>query len=425
MENKKTIIFISIMAVIIILTAILIIVALEKNTEQKPVNIENTIDTEENEIEENTEVEKPSDNNDEEEKMGTIDKGKIAKERAIYKDSHNEKAVVPQGYAVINDSPNIEDGLVISDIATDDLKNSKGGNQFVWIPVETPVLDVSKCEDEVEINEVISESVNKRKYPMAIKLSDGNYRGVLYRFETINENTAIKVNFIAYSENASEREPLNLDDNDTLVDGWTQDLYQTEYNELINRVIKDKGFWIGRYETSVNSQNNAQSKKNEKVITNVSWYKLYTIQKTLVKEKTKSHMIWGSQWDQVMIWLKEIKNSNIKGGLKYFILDSTNMGNYLNTEVKNAENKTTIKKGGEAFRFKAGELEGTNVKNIYDLAGNAWEWTMEANFSTLRTVRGGDCTYNGDIYPASIRFSFKPTYNQEKLENIGSRMTIY
>ena len=100
------------------------------------------------------------------------------------------------------------------------------------------------------------------------------------------------------------------------------------------------------------------------------------------------------------------------------------MGNYLNTQI-NDEDGSSIKKAGEAFRFNAGELEGTKVNNIYDLAGNAWEWTMEGNFTSSRTVRGGDCTYDGEIYPATARFSFKPDYNGEKLENIGSRMTIY
>ena len=84
-----------------------------------------------------------------------------------------------------------------------------------------------------------------------------------------------------------------------------------------------------------------------------------------------------------------------------------------------------IFRAGEAFRFKTGEVGGAMIKNIYDLAGNAWEWTMEANFTNSRTVRGGDCSYDGESYPVSARFSFKPTYTGEKLENIGSRMILY
>ena len=46
-----------------------------------------------------------------------------------------ETVTVPAGYAIIKDSPNTNDGMVISDVADDDLDNSKEGNQFVWIPV--------------------------------------------------------------------------------------------------------------------------------------------------------------------------------------------------------------------------------------------------------------------------------------------------
>lgn len=419
-SNKSIVILICIIVLLLITIIALIGVSFTKKenieatanevNETKNVNIIGGIVKNEIEEEENLTI--------------LLNKGEIATERSIYTDENKKSVTVPAGYAIVSDSPNVEEGLVISDIANDDLENSKGGNQFVWIPVETPVLDVSDCKDETDINDAITASVDSKKYPMAIKLADGNYKGVLYRFEAINENTATKVSFIAYSENATEKEPANLEDSSENIPDWTQEMYQTEYNNLVKRVKKDNGFWVARYETSIDKNNKAQSKKNEKVTTNISWYDLYKIEKTLSTETVSSHMIWGSQWDQIMIWIKDVKNPLAGASNRYFILDSTNMGNYLNTEIKD-ENNNKIKKSGEAFRFKAGEIEGTKVNNIYDLAGNVWEWTMEANFTTLRTVRGGDCSYNGNIYPASTRFSFKPTYNGEKLENIGSRMTLY
>ena len=49
-------------------------------------------------------------------------------------------AIIPVGFCVVKDiegdANTIERGLVISDVADDDLANSKKGNQFVWIPVE-------------------------------------------------------------------------------------------------------------------------------------------------------------------------------------------------------------------------------------------------------------------------------------------------
>ena len=47
-------------------------------------------------------------------------------------------------------------------------------------------------------------------------------------------------------------------------------------------------------------------------------------------------------------------------------------------------------------------------KNIYDLAGNCFEWTMEAYGTSYRVVRGGEYT-SGD--PVSRRHYSSLTYN--------------
>ena len=80
----------------------------------------------------------------------------------------------------------------------------------------------------------------------------------------------------------------------------------------------------------------------------------------------KTHMIWGSQWDQVMIWMKDVKNTTDSS--KYFILDSTGMGVY------NVSNPLA-----------PGQYQ---VKGVYDLAGNVFDWTMEAYDTDVRACRG-------------------------------------
>ncbi|MGN1327065.1 MAG: hypothetical protein ACI4VQ_03135 [Clostridia bacterium] len=230
MGNKRMIIVFIILLVIAILAAVGIILILDSdNGEEILVPMQNKI-TEENKIVQNT-IGDVTTQEDEPENLPVLtNKGEIAKQRSVYKDENGQAVTVPAGYAVIKDSPNVTEGLVISDMANDDLENSKAGNQFVWIPVETPVLDLSMYTDEVDINDAIAESVENKKYPMAAKLANGNYKSILYRFEPINEGTTVKVSFIAYSQNETEREPANLEasmDNSANVSNWTSTMYQT------------------------------------------------------------------------------------------------------------------------------------------------------------------------------------------------------
>ena len=48
------------------------------------------------------------------------------------------------------------------------------------------------------------------------------------------------------------------------------------------------------------------------------------------------------------------------------------------------------------------------VNNIYDLAGNVFEWTMEAGSPRYRVLRGGSYSNSGSYNPASSRGSSIP-----------------
>ena len=50
-----------------------------------------------------------------------------------------------------------------------------------------------------------------------------------------------------------------------------------------------------------------------------------------------------------------------------------------------------------------GVSDYTKRNNLYDLAGNCWEWTTEAYSSGNVVRRGGLYSYHGSDYPASVR----------------------
>lgn len=82
--------------------------------------------------------------------------------------------------------------------------------------------------------------------------------------------------------------------------------------------------------------------------------------------------------------------------------DSSSWGNYKNAsfEYVNSDGDITIKNSGTSTRIPTGSSEYTKSNNIYDLAGNIWEFTMESA-TAYRQCIGGYYGLNGSVYPSS------------------------
>ena len=81
------------------------------------------------------------------------------------------------------------------------------------------------------------------------------------------------------------------------------------------------------------------------------------------------------------------------------------------------------KTSSERFLLTTGASDSFKAKNIFDLAGNVYEWTMEAGSSTDRVFRGGCYFSNGSDRPASTR-----DYNNPRSSfnySLGFRSALY
>ena len=228
---------------------------------------------------------------------------------------------------------------------------------------------------------------------MAVKTSGqdangrDNYRGVLYDFGINAAGTAVTVTAKSYSEDSDYREPANLYqsyDNQEAFDYFNagvfiETAYQEEYNELVESVIANGGFYVGRYESG-NLGSTAVSRLGATEINKENWFQMYKAQKNIYGnvEGKKTHMIWGSQFDQVLIYLKDVPNtsSNVTNGKPFFVLNGIDMGVYTNNKSTYWDNETTKTTG----KFE--------VKRIYDIGGNVQEWTMTAFGIDQRASRG-------------------------------------
>ena len=353
----------------------------------------------------------------------------------------------------------VEDGVVIYITNGEEITNwnadtnsnsipdvQENYDQFVWIPVDK---ESAIIEEGVEItgstntkkynslktyvSSIESPANGASKYPMAVKITnaDGSvtYKGILYDFE--EQSGKVAVTPLNYTTTSSYREPAVLNNSNDAPDEdyvITESSLQEEYKTMIERVAEKGGFWVGRYETTnMNSTNFTTNAVNvvrgtTNGINNVDWYKMYEGQKayknseqniSLKNSATTSSMIWGSQWDQIMIWMRGVENTIDKTNGIYYVTNAVGMGNYGTGD----SDKST------SGPVATGKREQYKVKNVYDLAGNEYEWTLEASDTHFRVRRGASfrTTHSSDTR-AIDRSDNSPIYSTS---DFGSRLTLY
>ena len=288
---------------------------------------------------------------------------------------------IPEGYFYVGGTK--DTGIVISDEFADKEKYKDQpnvgqdlvGNQWVWVPVETPSSMYVTAE------------------PIAIT---GGTTNVLSEVTTSKYTASEIINWsirVLPNDTSDSREPDIVvgDDGqqyDAVEANWNaagftslKNMAETlvkDYDDMTKSLEKYKGFYIGRYELTANGE------KKGPALTKTNWYNLYEKCKTLAKNnKVSTRMIYGLQWDATCKWLAE-RGVNIE--------DSSTWGNYSNNTVDGAG---TLQDTGFSESWKA--------NNIYDFAGNCSEWTQEAIVTNSRATRGGIYSIAGSDVPVRGR----------------------
>ena len=303
------------------------------------------------------------------------------------------KAPIPDGYYYVGGTD--ESGVVISDNIADkdrysgeeNVGKDLEGNQWVWVPVENPSSLYTTVTDGIALSG--STGVKTTKYTNSAIISGqtrvkpgdtSDYREPDIVTDSTWGDTDESAKTAGFSSLANMAE--------TMV---------SEYDEMIRSIEKYKGFYIGRYELTANGEKTGATQ------TDVDWYTLYKNCTTLaVGSKVKTRMIWGLQWDATCNWLA---TSNFN------ITNSRTWGNYHNNTAD-----------GHGSKQNTGYSESWKANNIYDFAGNCWEWTQEAINTSDRAGRGGSYSNSGSNNPASDRGGYFPTDTGSRY---GSRPTLY
>ena len=331
------------------------------------------------------------------------------------KEGNANNPTIPAGYIPINtetsnwgngkDAPSqdsVEHGLVIKD---------DKDNEWVWIPIDSTTLATmyEESSDEKKLYGTEGETaVTTNKYSKTITIGTDSNTKTMSRTtpgtstsDSYREPDLAHGNDAYYCDISAEyhKDILGFESEEKMAEAFVID-----YNKMIESISKYEGFYIGRYELS-----DAGVQKDKQPLTNTNWYNLYKKCTELnASEKVETRMIWGCQWDVTMNWLisSGAKTSNEVN------TDSSSWGNYKDALVTANDRTTVLKASGEEQKLNTGVTTFTMANNIYDLAGNIWEWTQEANLAFARAGRGGDFSRNGSNMSASERGVSVPFYTQ-------------
>ena len=200
--------------------------------------------------------------------------------------------------------------------------------------------------------------------------------------------------------------------------GYYDETNLPEYQAMVSSTEKYGGFYIGRFEASRGKGNVPLSKRVTDKEKGTIWVR-FSPQDTTVacqnlyadNDTVQGFFPWGANWDTTLQWL-------IDSGCKTeaeIRSDSTGWGNY----------------SDDSFSEKArgnytGMWEEAKANNIYDLAGDNWEWTQERCGSNYvmrgggYNLMGGSCP--GSRYPAALR---DPLPGNNHHPNVTFRAALY
>ncbi len=369
----------------------------------------------------------------------------------------------------------LEDGLVIVD---------NSGNEYVWI--EVPITaDVYKTAGLILTDSELNDVNNLQKIRNDLKTYTSSYKNDVWQdywyYKETTKDASNNTVYNTYSKDPLTEKEYKNNAEKTASDTWSIDTsiatgcglnyadYTTLYKAMLKSVYKNGGFYIGRYEAGTETARSSHasidnivplSKQDKYPINNVTCSEAQTIASRANSGSYNSSLLFGLQWDLVLKHLElKIGSSNLinESGKNILTQDSTSWGNYRDAQIpltrgkyatypsglnawkaysENTDNyvvdskkqaSTSTASGEEDYGkvlLTTGASETFKKQNIYDLAGNTWEWTLErtSHSNNSCAIRGGSLFSIGLSKPASYRFS---TYTTYYFSNVGFRVTIY
>lgn len=274
----------------------------------------------------------------------------------VTQDKYGNPIKVPAGFKVVNPNDDVTKGIIIEDVSANGEGSTTIGSQFVWIPVGDVITD-----------------------------EEGNTTKItLGRYNFGSDGTPSP-----YSGSSTED---------------TKDSHNSDYKNVIAKDIEDfinkatnksHGYYIGRYEagdakatTEARTGRRNYSNPNNPITCKSGVYPYNYVNQgdasTLAREMYNSNnfdsdLINSYAWDTAIVFIQ-----TFSGDKDYSRQSGANTNGSFQRCGESILHADVVDEGDESHDIRC---------NIYDMAGNTYEWTTEtrpdANSPCLR--RGGHC----------------------------------
>ena len=272
-------------------------------------------------------------------------KGTVFKDTTTLEDTYGNQVTIPKGFKIANDSATeVTGGIVIEDATY----TNTIGSQFVWIPVGTGENAIKKANNKT----------------VEIKLS---------RYTFKNYGTPI-------------------DQEDNIIDSYYQELATSNYGNATAKDIEkfktsansNHGYYIGRYEAGKTDNDGFMvCKSGQEVWNYITQPKASEVSRNMYGSEAKvtSDLINSYAWDTAIVFIQKCGTESNSSTYSYTVGESstsTSEPQATGTNILKATNKID------------------KQCNIFDMAGNCFEWTTEtsSNSGWPCVSRGGYCNYS-------------------------------
>ncbi len=274
--------------------------------------------------------------------------GTVVDKNTKAEDAYGNKITIPKGFKVVahgtvagsatytysgDNIPAVQDGIVI--------ENGTDGNQFVWVPVGT-----IKNKD----NTTNTITLGRYEFDSSTGVLTSTTPVQVASVENCTKVVTISKNDVVFQELSTARE------GNSATDSTAQSATARKLEEFISTTLANGGYYIARYEASGTTEK-VTSKYDQTVLTNITQSNAAKLAREMygeVKENNElayaSDLVNSYAWDTAIIFIQTY-------------------GTGADANSYASKNKSTL-------LTKTG-INSDKYCNIWDMSGNACEWTTE------------------------------------------------